>query len=67
MVLSIRRLGTLLMVLSMTKQGYCWPATTVMVSATKKCVLEWASDIVPQIDDGTQVYKFGCDWPSKLE
>jgi hypothetical protein len=32
-VLSIRRLGTLLMVLSKTKQGYCWPATTVMVSA----------------------------------
>ena len=32
-----------------------------------KCVLERASDIVPQMDDGTQVYRFGCDWPSKLE
>ncbi len=26
-----------------------------------------ASDIVPQMDDGTQVYKFGYDWPSELE
>ncbi len=30
-------------------------------------MLEQASDIVPQMDDGTQVYKFGCDWPSELE
>ncbi len=49
------------------KQGYCWPAMTVMLSAASKCVLELASDIVPQMDDGTQVYKFDCDWPSELE
>ncbi len=30
-------------------------------------MLEWASDIVPQMDIGTEVYKFGCDWPSELE
>ncbi len=30
-------------------------------------MLEGASETVPQMDDGTQVYKFGCDWPSELE
>ncbi len=67
MVLSIRRLGTLLMVLSKTKRGYCWAGDDCDGVGCVKCVLEQASDIVPQMDDGTQIYKFDCDWPSELE